>query len=142
MIHHLMSQFSKIIELQTGLFANTFPGATSNGGNISIDAKSIDLQDQGSILAETTSGNGGNINLIVDETIRLKSNSSISAQAFNNANGGNLFIDTGFIVAFPEGNNDIIASASEGNGGNITINAESLLGIKERSLNTSTNDIR
>ena len=37
--------------------------------------------------------------------------------------------------------NDIIANAERGNGGNINITAESLLGIKERALNPQTNDI-
>jgi large exoprotein involved in heme utilization and adhesion len=44
-------------------------------------------------------------------------------------------------VASPEGNNDIIANASQGQGGNITIDAESLFGIEEHPLNDSTNDI-
>ena len=132
------------IELQTGLFANTFPGATSNGGNISISAQSIDLQDQGFISAETTSGSGGNINLTVDDTIGMRNNSLISAEASNQANGGNLTIDSRFIIAFPSnGNgNDIIASAQQGQGGNIIINS-TLLGITEGSAidGNNTNDI-
>jgi large exoprotein involved in heme utilization and adhesion len=44
-------------------------------------------------------------------------------------------------VAFPNQNNDIIANSEQGNGGNITINAESVFGIEERPLNDSTNDI-
>ncbi|MDJ0593268.1 MAG: filamentous hemagglutinin N-terminal domain-containing protein, partial [Pleurocapsa sp. MO_226.B13] len=80
------------IELQTGLFANTFPGSTSNGGSISVKAESIDLQDRGFILAETESGSGGNINLIVEDRINLRNNSLISAEAFDRANGGNINI--------------------------------------------------
>ncbi|MEM7590388.1 MAG: hypothetical protein AAF383_02500 [Cyanobacteria bacterium P01_A01_bin.83] len=60
----------------------------------------------------------------VNKNLILQDDSLISAQAFGNANGGNLAIDTNFIIAFPEGNNDIIASAEQGQGGNITINAE------------------
>ena len=60
---------------------------------------------------------------------------------YKDANGGNIDIDTNFIVAFPQGNNDIIATAERGNGGNININAESLFGIQERGLTSYTNDI-
>ena len=130
------------IEFQTGLFANTFPGATSNGGNIFIQTKLLDLQDRGSILAETTSGEGGNISLQIDDTLRLNNNSLISAQATGNANGGNIDINSGFIIASPNQNNDIIASAEqEGTGGRIAINTEGIFGIQVRPQNDRTNDI-
>jgi filamentous hemagglutinin family protein len=122
------------------------PG-TGEAGNINIFANSVTLNDQGRIDAATQSeiGDGANINLTVADDIILENNSLISARAFNNADGGNLNIDTNFIVAFPSnGNgNDIIASAEQGQGGNITINAESLLGIAEGSAieGNNSNDI-
>ena len=123
--------------------SGNFDPGTGDPGNISIEANSINLTNQGRIEAATqsTTGVSGIINLQVAENITLQNNSFISARAFNNANGGNLNIDTAFIVAFPNGNNDIIANAQQGNGGNININAESLFGIRERLLNDSTNDI-
>ncbi|MCC0179793.1 S-layer family protein [Waterburya agarophytonicola K14] len=81
----------------------------------------------------------------ISEDITLRNNSFISAQALNDADGGNLSIDSRFIIAFPSsGNgNDIIASAQQGNGGNIDINAESLLGIREGRARegNGTNDL-
>ncbi len=123
-------------------FGENEPG-TGEPGNINIEANSLRLSNQARIDAATQSetGNSANINLQVADSITLDGNSFISAQAFNNANGGNLTIDTNFIIAFPNGNNDIIANAQLGNGGNITINAESLFGIRERPLNDETNDI-
>ncbi|MGL5835837.1 MAG: filamentous hemagglutinin N-terminal domain-containing protein, partial [Waterburya sp.] len=118
-----------------------------DAGDINIVSSSIELSDRGQLLAETAFGEGGNINLKIDDTLTMGNNSLISAQAFNNANGGNVNIDANFIVAFPnqiDGNgNDIIASAAEGNGGEITINTESLLGIEARKAvdNNRTNDI-
>ncbi|MFM2313482.1 MAG: hypothetical protein RLZZ04_2758, partial [Cyanobacteriota bacterium] len=82
-----------------------------------------------------------NITLKTTKDIILRDNSSISAEAFNKADGGNLSIDTRFIIAFPNQNSDILADAQQGVGGNITINAESLLGIEARPLNDLTNDI-
>ena len=108
-------------------------------GNLTITANSLNL-DRGTLTAATASGTGGNITLQIDNTITLSSNSLISAAATGNANGGNLSIDSNFVVAF-QGNNDIIARAAQGQGGNIAITAESVLGIQERPLNPFTNDI-
>jgi large exoprotein involved in heme utilization and adhesion len=71
----------------------------------------------------------------------MRNNSSISGRATEGASGGNVNINADFLVAFPNQNNDIIANAAEGQGGNIQIAAESVLGIKERPLNPLTNDI-
>ncbi len=115
-------------------------------GIIKIQANEINL-DRGTISASTNFGNGGNINLLITEDLTLRNNSLISAQAFNEANGGNLSIDARFIVAFPnqnEGNgNDIITRAPAGRGGDITIDAQGVFGIEERSANdgNETNDI-
>ena len=75
--------------------------------------------------------------------IRLENNSTISTEASDNGNGGNINIDTNFIIAFPNQNNDIVANAQEGQGGNIEITAESVLGIVERDSTppNNTNDI-
>ena len=118
------------------------PG-TGEPGNITISADTLNLESEGRIEARTQAetGTGANINLEVADNISLRGNSFISAEALGNADGGNLSIDTDFIVAFPEGNNDIIASAAQGQGGNIDITAESILGIQERPLNPFTNDI-
>ncbi|ELS04519.1 filamentous hemagglutinin family N-terminal domain [Xenococcus sp. PCC 7305] len=131
------------IELQTGVFANNFPNSTGNGGSINISADSIDFEDQGSILVETVSGEGGNITLRVNELISLRNNSLISAEAGGTGNGGNVTINTNFIVAYPNQNSDILASANQGQGGNINITAEALFGIVERSSTppNQTNDI-
>jgi filamentous hemagglutinin family protein len=116
-------------------------------GDLNIQTENLNLSDRSQLLAETASGEGGNINLKIDDTLTMRNNSLISAQAFNNANGGNVNINANFIVAFPnqiDGNgSDIIASAAEGDGGRININGESLLGIQERKAidNNQTNDI-
>ena len=121
---------------------DSVPAGTGKSGTITINANSVAL-DNARIEAATqfTGEASGIIELLVAENISLRNNSFISARAFNDADGGNLNIDSRFIVAFPNSNNDIVANAQKGNGGDITINAESLLGIAERSLSNSTNDI-
>ncbi|MEL6496261.1 MAG: hypothetical protein AAFQ41_14230, partial [Cyanobacteria bacterium J06623_7] len=112
-------------------------------GNLIVNAETIELSGFASITAETESGSGGNIELNVRDNLILRDNSLISAQAFNSANGGNLSIDANFVVAFPEENNDILANAEFGNGGNITVTAEGILGLLERPSQppNQTNDI-
>ena len=112
-------------------------------GNLAVNANSIELSNFGSITAETEFEAGGNIQLNVQDRLILRDNSLISAEASNDANGGNLDIDARFIVAFPQENNDILANAVFGNGGNITINTEGIFGLEERNSNppNQTNDI-
>jgi filamentous hemagglutinin family protein len=143
----------------SGIFANTAPDSTGNGGNITIQQEqnsfptiaisdggqvTVDSQgqgrggeisitgnsltlDRGIINASTTSGDGGNINLRLRNFIRLRNESLISASAGGNGNGGNITINSPFIVAFPR-NNDITANAGTGSGGQVIINA-TLFGI-------------
>ncbi|MEM7757643.1 MAG: filamentous hemagglutinin N-terminal domain-containing protein [Cyanobacteria bacterium P01_A01_bin.40] len=116
-------------------------GNEGNAGNILIETNSLSLDNNVSVMATTFFNTGGNVNLQVLEDITLNNDSLISAQAFNNANGGNVTIDGRFVIAFPNGNNDILASAQQGRGGNISINAQSLFGIQQRFPSNSTNDI-
>jgi len=116
----------------------------SNGsaGNINLNSQSLEVSNNGRIDATTIAGEGGNITLKVDDTIRLQDDSLISAAAKGEADGGNINLDTDFIVAGPDGNNDILASAEEqGTGGKIQIDAESVFGIEVRSQNDQTNDL-
>lgn len=113
-------------------------------GNLNITANTIAL-DQGGITAETRAGNDAVITLQNVDNLSLQNNSLISAQAFASATGGNVTIDAtnGFVVATPGQNSDIIASANQGEGGDISITAQGILGIEERfSLPPNqTNDI-
>ena len=120
--------------------ASVLPDSRGTGGNLTIESDKI-LLDRGNIAAATQSGQGANIFLSVDDTLQLQDNSSISAVAFNEANGGNIDIDAGFVIASPAGNNDIIASAAAGLGGNINLTTEALLGIEQRPQSPITNDI-
>lgn len=88
-----------------------------NAGNMQVVANSIFLDNQGTISATTTSGEGGNINLQT-RTLLMRHNSQISATAGGSGNGGNITI-TGFspanFVALLEGSK-ITADAFQGRG--------------------------
>ena len=116
-----------------------------NANNLFIQANSLTLSNDSSLLASTPIGTGGNIDLTVADSLTLRDDSFISAQALGEANGGNLIINAGFVLAFPSPNegNDIIASASQGRGGNINITAQGIFGLEEgRATDNDGNRLR
>ena len=112
-------------------------------GNLTVNAADI-LLDNSQLTAETAAGAGGNITLNLPSSVLfLRSDSTISAAAEDNANGGNVIINAqnGFIIAPPFENSDIVASAEDGNGGAVTINAIGIFGLAERLEETNLSDI-
>ncbi|NJM56418.1 MAG: hypothetical protein HC857_01675 [Synechococcales cyanobacterium RU_4_20] len=134
------------------------------GGNIILNSRSLAL-DNGQIIAESANSDGGNIfigakptdsqfaNITAraPDTILLRHNSLISATAGNSqnpGNGGNITINSPFVIGLPNENSDIIANAFSGTGGNITINAAAILNFQlnneanvDRLRSNTTNDI-
>ena len=123
----------------------TAANANGIGGRLTINADSLSLDNQGKVEAFTrsTTGEGGVIDLNINDNLFLRNGSEISALTENGADGGTIDIDANAIVAFPNQNNDIVANALQGNGGDINITTEALLGLEERSSNpeNQTNDI-
>ncbi|MBD2102043.1 S-layer family protein [Leptolyngbya sp. FACHB-261] len=110
----------------------------SDAGILDIEARSVQL-DRGAIRAITTSGNGGNIELRIQDLLSLRRNSEISTSAGKvgaGGNGGNITIDApgAFILAAPLDNSDITANAFEGGGGRVQITAQGILGLVPRTL--------
>jgi filamentous hemagglutinin family protein len=157
-------------EQRSGLFANTLPGSTGDGGSIfvnadtvtvengavifagssgagtggdiAVDSTFLEVANQSAIFTQTISTDGGNIALAVDDLLVLRDNSQISTTAGTaqaGGDGGNIRIDTRYLLA--NGNSDITANAFTGNGGNISITAEGILGIEFRDQLTDGNDI-
>ncbi|MEH2224468.1 beta strand repeat-containing protein [Nostoc sp.] len=156
----------------TGLFANTEKGSIGYGGNINlstnyfslsnggrvstssegqgkagdinINSVSATLDNQGFIAAASNSGDGGNINLTINDLLLLRSGSGISTTAGtaqSGGNGGNIKIDSKYIIAIPEGNSDITANAFTGTGGNVKIKSQGIFGIEARPKLTEKSDI-
>jgi large exoprotein involved in heme utilization and adhesion len=119
--------------------------ATGIAGNIELQADSLALEGEGSsILADTVSTDGGNITLQVNDRLLLRNGSQISTTAGTEragGNGGNIKIDTPFLIAVPLENSDITANAFEGRGGRIEIDAQGIFGIQERDRETDFSDI-
>ncbi|MUH00010.1 filamentous hemagglutinin N-terminal domain-containing protein [Scytonema sp. UIC 10036] len=114
---------------------------TGNAGTLKVEADSILLDNNGKLTASTASGEGGNIDLQVQDLILMRRNSLLSTQAGNNGNGGNISINVPFIVAIKSENSDIVANAVRGNGGNININTFGIYGLSKRPNLTEMSDI-
>lgn len=117
---------------------------SGKAGELQVKARFIQLENLAAILATTISGNGGNITLQPQDLLLLRRNSQISTTAGiagAGGDGGNITIDTDFIVAVPSENSDITANAYEGRGGNIQITVQSIFGTQFREDETPQSDI-
>ncbi|MEM1256353.1 MAG: hypothetical protein AAGI69_28280, partial [Cyanobacteria bacterium P01_H01_bin.21] len=136
-------------------------GSDYSAGDIEITTNSLHMS-QSSLDVSTRGNSGGNIRIFGHSPsflLFMQNGSRISAEAFGEAAGGNVFINddtvfdsnnnvvrnntlspTGFILATQE-DNDIIAKAEENRGGNIRINAYGIFGLEERDPLTDLSDI-
>ena len=108
---------------------------SGNAGTLTVNARSIFLDNQGSITAATASGVGGNISLQV-QNLQLRDNSAITATAGGTGNGGSITIDTDTLVALE--NSDITANAVRGRGGNIEINTQGIFRFPDSDITASS----
>ncbi|MEH1981213.1 MAG: filamentous hemagglutinin N-terminal domain-containing protein [Nostoc sp.] len=111
-------------------------------GSLIVAADSIDLYNNAKITADTTGG-GGNI-ILRTLSLLLRNGSAITTNATGeNIPGGNIDINAknGFIIAVPQENSDISANSRDFRGGNVTINAQAIFGIKPENASTPNSDI-
>ena len=119
-------------------------GTQGEAGDIEVSAHSLSLNSGSNIIAETDSGEGGDISLLVQDLLVLRDGSRISTEAGTaqaGGDGGNITIDAEFILALPQENSDIIANAFEGRGGKINITTQGIFGIEFRANLTPFSDI-
>ena len=114
-------------------------GAGRGGsGDLSIQARTIELDRQAGLEAEVAGGDRGNITLNAD-FLSLRRGSRITTDATGQASGGNITLNTRFVVGLE--NSDIVAQAEQGTGGNIAIATHGLIGIAPRAELTPESDI-
>ncbi|MCW5312368.1 filamentous hemagglutinin N-terminal domain-containing protein [Nostoc sp. KVJ3] len=154
----------------TGITSSVYEGGNGKGGDIDITANKINIRDRGEIVSGsigkgdagdikinanfleisgaiaslTNAGNGGDITLNINDLLLLRRNGLISTTAGRSqagGNGGNININSKFIVAIPKENSDISANAYTGSGGNVQINSQGIFGIEARPQPTEKSDI-
>lgn len=126
----------KILTIRDGAKIAVDNQGSGIGGKIDIQADRLILNNQAVISAETASNTGGDIKLDIPDLLLLRRNSRISTTAGTtqqSGDGGNIQINTKFIVASPLENNDITANAFTGNGGRVDITAQSIFGLTPRT---------
>lgn len=114
------------------------------GGDIAIATGGTLQLTNSAITATTASGDGGNLRLQVSDVLSLRNNSTISTtagQASAGGNGGDIEIETLFILGIADENSDITANAFTGMGGNIQIVTNSILGLQSSPQLTPFSDI-
>jgi filamentous hemagglutinin family protein len=122
-----------LVEVRDGARIAVDSQGTGTAGDVFLQAGSLVLDNNGLISAETLSNTGGNITLRVDDVIAMRRNSRISTSAGTagaGGDGGNININTRFLVAAPTENSDITANAFTGRGGNVDITAEGIFGFR------------
>ncbi len=113
---------------------------TGSGGTMEIDADRLLLDRQARITATTAFGLGGDAEVNVGNSLQLRNGSQINVEALGGmGDGGNLSINAETIVALE--NSDIIANSVGGNGGNIDITTQAIFGAEFRPLLTPQSDI-
>ncbi|MBD2438800.1 S-layer family protein [Nostoc sp. FACHB-110] len=112
---------------------NNISSNVGAAGKIDISARTIKLDRRSFLSTITTSGNGGDIGLQAQDYLLLRRGSSIVAQAGlvgDGGNGGNITINTPFLIAGAGENTDIVANAFSGNGGKVEVNAQGIFGLQ------------
>jgi filamentous hemagglutinin family protein len=124
--------FSNDAVLEASNFGN------GNGGNIDITSDRLSL-DRSLIESSVVSNSGGSINFQIKDLVSLENKSQISSQATGTGSGGNININAseGFVVATPNQDNDIIATAQSGQGGKIAIDATRVYGFDPENIQST-----
>jgi filamentous hemagglutinin family protein len=117
--------------VQDGAQVTVSSQGSGQAGNLEVTARSVKLNNQGKLIAQTPSADGGNITLNLQELLLLRRNSQIST--FAGGNGGKIAINSPFIVAVPQENSDITANVFSGQGESVKINATGIFGLVARS---------
>lgn len=112
-----------------------------NAGTLTLNTNFLNLLNKGLITASTTSGEGGNINLNINNILLMRNQSLINATAGGSGNGGNIIINAPFLIAIDTENSDIFANAFQGRGGNINITTNGIYGLQFRNKPSDLSDI-
>ena len=112
---------------------------TGNSGDLTIDV-GLFISDNGLIFANSVIGAGGNINLNVSQALIMRNQNQISTQSgieeSGGGNGGNMNINAATIVGIE--NSIISANAFAGKGGNIKINTQGIFLSPDSKITASS----
>ncbi|TBR61262.1 hypothetical protein B4U84_10730 [Westiellopsis prolifica IICB1] len=127
----------------SGIISLVGQSATGNAGNIVINTRALSVSDSVSLATSTAGqGNAGNIIINASDSVSVNSASFLLADTFSSGNAGNIIIDApNANVSFDGAGTSAstsVGSRSNGQGGDIKINARTLSVSDSVSLATST----
>jgi filamentous hemagglutinin family protein len=135
---------------RSAALSNVLPGAVGNGGNIEIEAESLEVLEGSQLVANTTgAGNSGNVILRIDRAAVFDgTGSSPDGRVFPSAafssvdsgaigNGGNVEITAGSL-RLTNGANLNARSLENGMAGNILVNLQDILQANNATITTAS----
>ncbi|MCC5670410.1 filamentous hemagglutinin N-terminal domain-containing protein, partial [Nostoc sp. CHAB 5784] len=135
---------SLLVQDGAALAVNSF--GTGTAGSMTLTARSIRLNNNALLTANTRSNKvvptreQATININSESLIMSRNSNIITNATGENVIGGNINIDTDFLIAF--GNSDISANSDNFRGGRVQINASGIFGTQFRDVaSNSTSDI-
>jgi filamentous hemagglutinin family protein len=121
--------------LTNGAAIDSFSLGTGNAGNIFVSVANLLQANNSDIFATASQSQGGNINLNA-KTIELLGDSDLRTDVSSGANnGGSITLRADSIIAFDD--SDIIAAARDGRGGNIMLDTPALFGLSGFTTDTN-----
>ncbi|MBW4654015.1 MAG: filamentous hemagglutinin N-terminal domain-containing protein [Kaiparowitsia implicata GSE-PSE-MK54-09C] len=123
---------------------NSGASSPSGAGTLTLTGRSLQLDTGASLVANTTSGDGGNLRLVLQDYLTLRRGSQLSTTAGiagAGGDGGNIVLQTPFVISALAENSDITANAFTGDGGAVQIQTEGIFGILPQSASTPRSDI-
>ncbi|YAF98208.1 MAG: filamentous hemagglutinin N-terminal domain-containing protein [Nodularia sp. CChRGM 3473] len=137
---------TNILQIQHGAGIAVRSRGQGSAGNLNLDARSILLNNQAFISADTRASNSDShqsqatISLRSSDLLMLLRGSTISTNATgNNVIGGNININTDLLAAID--NSDISANSVNFRGGRVNIKAQGIFGTQLRNALTPKSDI-
>jgi len=123
----------------SGIFANTTANSTGKGGSIFLNTNNFSLADSASVSVDSLGkGNGGNLQIQAQDTINLSRQASLLAGTAS-GEGGNISLQAGSLLLMRYNSLISATAGGTGNGGNITINSPFIIGIPSENSDIIAN---
>jgi filamentous hemagglutinin family protein len=124
------------VSLSNGAAISASSTGPANAGNIAINAGVQFLSQNAAVTTEASQASGGNILVQATDSIRLiNSHLSTSVQGGPNTSSGNITLDPAIVTLQ---NSQVLAQASQGAGGNISIIAGTFLADQTSLVSASS----
>nr|WP_242026983.1 filamentous hemagglutinin N-terminal domain-containing protein [Phormidium tenue] len=117
----------------TGVFSIVEPAGIGTGGDIELSAKNVEILQNAALDSSSIGdGNAGNIVLLVSEQLLIDNGTILtSSESFT---GGQITIQSGYIILRNDGDIQTFVSQGEGGGGNIAIASNFLIALEDSDI--------